>query len=791
MRRPSEKLRQLLHDLQLCTDQELAACERRVQRLCHELPDFDSVWLDALVQQHTLTPWQATVLQSSSPGRLRIDEYSCREQLGRFSLHAVSVESGRHVVLHRIGDRQVEDASQQAWLRSQLERLEPALSSSPPSLGLPRRLLTVPSADSSHAGSEKPRRQAEVVFAASSFVPGWTVQELLIRGGRIPWPVVAEIGAQLLQGLGWLEAQGTVHGDINLHNVRLTPQGNTVLVGALCHPAVPQGVSLTADLRLKDVATLPPERIGSGTAVDARGELYSLGCVLWQLLTARPPFLSADPVSRVLQAQERDVADVRQLVPECPDQLARLIHSFTRRSPELRPESIAVAADRWPIQSALATKQTRRLLRRMPDRSLHLNVGRSTNANRRSVATSVATAAAMLLMFAAYGVHRGLLPDPLHVSRSASSHSPIDQAAPERLPDSAGDQTSGAPPEKTASGLFRMPQPDAAGVVVLQSGGIYEAEDLVFAGVMHLETSDNQPSIVRCSRNEVWQLRANQIVLNNIVIQATAVQEPHATADTASAEPEQPTLVRMECDVLSLQRCVVDSGPGSNRDRALHWLPKSGVTSVVSFTDCAFLGSGYAVWLDQPPERCNLSNVLFTTRRAAVRCNLPTADRSQVQMHMTHVTQTTGGSFLDVFAAADNSAPVRVVLLCGESVLAVKSGLVQFAGPAGWPLSSASVEFLLPERGNPTVIPPDVRTAIGFDNSLKAVVGLQESQIKAEALLIAVPVFRGEQADVKVNQGSSHPFAAFELLDYEGPKLSPLLPGVDISALPHPSPTVL
>ena len=123
---------------------------------------------------------------------------------------------------------------------------------------------------------------------------------------------------------------------------------------------------------------------------------------------------------------------------------------------------------------------------------------------------------------------------------------------------------------------------------------------------------------------------------------------------------------------------------------------------------------------------------------------------------------------------------LQVRVTFGESVLAVTTGLIQIASPEAWPLQRAEVECLLPERGNPTIVPPGVLTAVGFDAGLNSVVALQDSQIRVEALLIANPVFRTDRS----LSTTAVPDAAFELTDYEGPKLSQQLPGVELSKLP-------
>lgn len=755
MRRPSDNLMRLLTTLNLATEQEVDACAPIVKRLCQNLPEFDSVWVDALVQRRIITPWQAGVLGSATPERLRVGEYRKTEQLGANTFHAVSVETSRQVVLQTFTDQ-----THGSQLLRQLPLLSQATSPTPASVECPRTVLTKDGADATSQDANG--------YVASTFVPGWTAKDLLIRGGRIPWPAVAEIGLQLLRGLSWLEAQETVHGDVALHTVRLRPTGDAVLVSAFTNPLAYRGVSLTANLRLQDVAHMAPERVGSGLAANSRSELYSLGCVLWELLTARPAFLSADPVSKVLKSQEADVDDVRSLVPDCPDWLARQLQSMTRRSPELRTASFAEAYRQWNQHSAPAVRQTRRLLKRLPDRSLRLAANRSRASIMSSRVTKLVTVSVMVAAFAAFGIQRGLIPHPLAVA-SPSRVKTLSEEVAGQSPHAA--DTASIDPHASLT----MPEPDAAGVVVLQSGTSYTATDINYAGVMHIETTGDAVALVRVSSQQPWRISADQIVMRNVEVRIGQSDEAKTVPNASPL-----TAVVCECDVLALKRCRIDSGRGGTRDRGLYWRPRAGLTSVVSISDTVFHGSGYGIWMSSLPKRCEVDNLLVRTDRAALRFDVTSVGTANINLKATAVTQVSGISFLDAVVHDADCQKLQVRVTFGESVLAVTTGLIQIASPEAWPLQRAEVECLLPERGNPTIVPPGVLTAVGFDAGLNSVVALQDSQIRVEALLIANPVFRTDRS----LSTTAVPDAAFELTDYEGPKLSQQLPGVELSKLP-------
>ena len=193
MRSPSDRLLQLLSELQLCDIKEVSACESTVRLLCRDLPDFDSVWIDALAQRRVLTPWQADMLNSSDAHQLRVGQYVLTRQLGNSTFLGRELDSHNSVAVRRLSAADSEStATCVQAMQALTRRAEHAGVSWPDTISLPLSVT-----------ESEPPSGASVV---SAFIPGWNTDELLIRGGRLPWPVVAEIGQQLLKTLAWLEA---------------------------------------------------------------------------------------------------------------------------------------------------------------------------------------------------------------------------------------------------------------------------------------------------------------------------------------------------------------------------------------------------------------------------------------------------------------------------------------------------------------------------------------------------------------------------------------------------------
>lgn len=751
---PSDHLMHLLDELQLCSRQQVQACESDVRRLCHDLPEFDCVWLDVLVQRGILTPWQVGILQSDDPFRLQIGNFVLRDALGAFTFLAQSTFESDFAVLRCVSNAGV-DSETFRQAEDLVERLDELRITVPDGVCLPGQLIVEDSA----------------VYFASPYVPGYSADELLVRGGRLPWQVVAEVGRRLLTAMAWLEEQQLPHAHVTLRNVRISPSGTASLVAPFAHQMQNNSITYSSDLKLRDVETAAPELAATGAQADSQSDLYSLGCVLWELLTGRSTFLCADPVQRILKTKQKDVSAVRSLVPDCPEWMSRQIQSFTRRSPELRPASVESARQHWNEFASGGHTATRQLLKRMPNQSLK-NPGRMKSRQPGSRWRAVLAATLMLTGFAAYGVHRGIVPLPVSLQSRAEPSVLTEASGAGELAELAVESERSHPieAERTENGFLKMPAPDMAGVVVLQSGGVYEAADLTFAGVMHIETSAEKSASVVVPETQSWNLNAGQVVVSGVQIQSAK----RADGTTNSDRGRLP-LVVCRCDVLNIRRCVLNT---HNRASGVRWHASSDQTGVVLISDTIVGGNGYGFWLTDSPSRCDVRNCLFTSSGSPFRLSIDSA-ASVPSFKMSHVTSVNAPSVVDAVINSATSDEIRLVLECGESAFAPDNAVIRVTGANGWLPDHLHVSFLLPERGNPTILLPGVDPVIYLDRSLRQLVSVSGDQVTAEALLIAKPIF----ADT--TDGSMADVQSFRLIDYEGPKLSPRLPGVSVAELPQ------
>ena len=319
---PSRQLLDLLSQFGLASARDLRRCRPLVRRLARDLPTFDSVWIDALTQTRTLTPFQARLLESDNPQRLQVgpcilvDEW---ERDGRWTLClAKHRATGRRCLLTYVNI----PADNLSRARDAVRDLIAGLR------GLSHPSLIVPQGCDVLSGH---------LVVVNPYFSGPTLQQLLVRRGRFPIPVVTEIARQILDALAALEQIGVVHGDLSLVSIRLTSQGQTILPNPGVLPTAGSLVTFHNPLPPAAYDGTAPELISTGRTATFASDLYALGCLLWQLLAGRPPFPTGDPLSKLAAHQSRAIDDVRRWRPDTPDALATIIARVTQKDPELRP----------------------------------------------------------------------------------------------------------------------------------------------------------------------------------------------------------------------------------------------------------------------------------------------------------------------------------------------------------------------------------------------------------------------------------------------------------------------
>ncbi|MDM7855068.1 Stk1 family PASTA domain-containing Ser/Thr kinase [Cellulomonas sp. MW4] len=166
---------------------------------------------------------------------------------------------------------------------------------------------------------------AHVPFIVMEYVEGHTVRDILRDGSAVPIEEAVEITAGVLSALEYSHHAGIVHRDIKPANVMLTPTGAVkVMDFGIARAVADSAATMTQTQAVIGTAQyLSPEQ-ARGEQVDARSDLYSTGCLLFELLTGRPPFTGDSPVAVAYQ-HVREIAPVPSaFASDVPESLDRV-----------------------------------------------------------------------------------------------------------------------------------------------------------------------------------------------------------------------------------------------------------------------------------------------------------------------------------------------------------------------------------------------------------------------------------------------------------------------------------
>ncbi|TMK89945.1 MAG: serine/threonine protein kinase [Actinobacteria bacterium] len=180
---------------------------------------------------------------------------------------------------------------------------------------------------------------AERPYLVMEFVEGTTLERELVGSGRVEPARAVAVATDIASGLAAAHERGIVHRDVKPSNVFLTPT-DAAKIGdfGIARLERPDATLTLTGQTFGSPPYMAPEQ-ATGGKVDARADLYSLGCVLFQMLVGRRPFSGDDAVSLVYQQVHSTPPRVDSLVPTVPAELGALVAGLMAKDPGDRPAS--------------------------------------------------------------------------------------------------------------------------------------------------------------------------------------------------------------------------------------------------------------------------------------------------------------------------------------------------------------------------------------------------------------------------------------------------------------------
>ncbi len=174
-----------------------------------------------------------------------------------------------------------------------------------------------------------------LVYYVMPFVDGGTLRDRLDRDKQLPIDEALGIAREVADALGYAHAHGVVHRDIKPENILL--EGEHAVVSDF---GIARAVSALGVDRLTETGTalgtplyMSPEQAAGSHDVDGRSDLYSLGCVLYEMLGGQPPFTGPTAQSVARQHLVTDAAPVTNLRPTVPPEVAGALARTLAKNP--------------------------------------------------------------------------------------------------------------------------------------------------------------------------------------------------------------------------------------------------------------------------------------------------------------------------------------------------------------------------------------------------------------------------------------------------------------------------
>ena len=178
-------------------------------------------------------------------------------------------------------------------------------------------------------------------YIAMELLEGEPLNDLMAADTKFSIKEVLEIGIQLARALDYAHVKGVVHRDIKPANIMRSKVGNTIKVAdfGIAHL---ESASRTQHTRIGDVIGTPqymsPEQT-MGEKIDGRSDLFSVGIVLYQLITGQKPFEADTVVALMMKIAKENPPTIQKLRPEAPAALRRVIDRCLAKQPDKRYQS--------------------------------------------------------------------------------------------------------------------------------------------------------------------------------------------------------------------------------------------------------------------------------------------------------------------------------------------------------------------------------------------------------------------------------------------------------------------
>jgi hypothetical protein len=228
-----------------------------------------------------------------------------------------------------------------------------------------------------------------LLYYVMPFIQGETLRDRLRRSGQLTLHEAVRIASEIADALGYAHRQGLVHRDIKPENVMLTSGHALVMDFGICR-AVGQASTETgitrAGLTVGTPAYMSPEQWTAPERVAEPSDIYSLGCVLYEMLVGEPPFTGTTTAVILARHTQQEMPSVRVVRPDVPESVEAVLKQGLAKIPEAR------FATAYEFAEALNAAIT------IPTITVPESLGQAPSIPRRSVARKAVPALGVVVL---------------------------------------------------------------------------------------------------------------------------------------------------------------------------------------------------------------------------------------------------------------------------------------------------------------------------------------------------------------------------------------------------------
>lgn len=174
--------------------------------------------------------------------------------------------------------------------------------------------------------------EGDVYYIVMELIQGKTLKEIIVEDGKLSWKWSVNIAIQIASALETAHRNNLIHRDIKPHNIIITEDGMAKVTDFGIAKAVSNSTITAFGTTIGSVHYFSPEH-AKGGVTDAKSDIYSLGIVMYEMLTGRVPFDADTPVSVALMQVQEEPIEPRKLNPQIPISVNNIILKAMQKDP--------------------------------------------------------------------------------------------------------------------------------------------------------------------------------------------------------------------------------------------------------------------------------------------------------------------------------------------------------------------------------------------------------------------------------------------------------------------------